>query len=88
MCEAQVIRISDAKILNSIRYRVLVTKYQYNTILITRVRNREVTSLLPYSPKFAALYFREFHEKILVRENIIANVLFPYNSTVITYLDL
>ena len=37
---------------------------------------------------FAALNFHEFYEKIPIHENIIVNMLqlFPYISTVITYL--
>ena len=43
---------------------------------------------LPYSPKFSQhyIYFCEFHKNIPVRENIIVNMLFPYISTVMTYL--
>ena len=34
----------------------------------------------------STIYFHEFHEKIPIHENIIVNMLFPYISTVITYL--
>ena len=39
-----------------------------------------------YSPKISRHYFCEFCEKIPVRENIIVNMLFPYISTMMTYL--
>ena len=42
--------------------------------------------MLQYCKNFAGLYFREFHDKIPIRENIFMNMLFPYISTDITYL--